>query len=351
MLQSLAEKGSADDFYRGEIGRRIAAAFQKNGGLVTAEDMANYRPLELAPLQVDWRDYKIATAPLTAGGLTILQTIATIKATRTRFGTPAKGQPDTHARASRSNAHCLGRPSTAVWRPAARRCSRRAIVVRIIGARICRKGPRGNCGKAAGAVATDGHTAGGTVNLSAADGNGMMACVTLTHGDSFGAEVTVDGLGLLLGHGMSRFDPIPGRPNSIAPGKRPLDNMSPTIVLHNSMPMLAIGAAGGRRIVNGVFEVLFNRIIDGHDLEDAIAEPRLHTEGGTALHAERGRPESEIQYLTQIGYSIFGPQQCYVSAVEIDRAKRGGYAVGVADSPPTQAREARDRHPTIIHAG
>ncbi len=351
MLQSLAEKGSADDFYRGEIGRRIAAAFQKNGGLVTAEDMANYRPLELAPLQVDWRDYKIATAPLTAGGLTILQTIATIKALGTGWERLPKDRPiRTHARleamriAWGDRLRLFGDPRH-VDVPAERLLSESFAQesAERVRAAIAEKRPV--------PVATDGRTAGGTVNLSAVDGNGMMACVTLTHGDSFGAEVTVDGLGLLLGHGMSRFDPIPGRPNSIAPGKRPLDNMSPTIVLHNSMPMLAIGAAGGRRIVNGVFEVLFNRIIDGHDLEGAMTEPRLHTEGGMALHVERGRPESEIQYLTQIGYSIVGPQQCYVSAVEIDRAKRGGYAVGVADSPPTQPREARDRHPTIIHAG
>src|SRR3954470_1259628 len=75
LLGKLADKGSAEDFYRGEIGQRIAGAFQKNGGLVTADDLAGYRPLETAPLQLNWRGYTIATAPLTAGGLTILQTI------------------------------------------------------------------------------------------------------------------------------------------------------------------------------------------------------------------------------------------------------------------------------------
>src|SRR4029079_6578342 len=149
-------------------------------------------------------------------------------------------------------------------------------------------------------VSTDGRTAGGTVHLSAVDGQGMMASMTLTHGDSFGAQVTVDGLGLILGHGMSRLHPSPGRPNSIAPGKRPLDNMSPTIVLRDGKPVLAIGAAGGRRIPNGVFQVLLNMIVDGRSLEEAMTEPRLHTEGGLTIHAERGRPEAEIQYLKKI---------------------------------------------------
>src|SRR5207237_1044200 len=170
------------------------------------------------------------------------------------------------------------------------------------------------------AAGGDGRTADGTVHLSAVDRDGRLASLTLTHGNAFGAQVVVEELGLLLGHGMSRFDPVPGRPNSIAPGKRPLDNMSPTIVLRDGKPELAIGAAGGRRIPNGVFQALMNVIVDGRALEDAVTEPRLHTEGGLAVHAERGRPEAEIQYLKQIGYAIKGPQQCYVAAVQIDRA-------------------------------
>jgi gamma-glutamyltranspeptidase len=79
--------------------------------------------------------------------------------------------------------------------------------------------------------------------------------------------------------------------------------------------MLAIGAAGGRRIPNGVFAVLLNHIVDGRSLEDAVTEPRLHTEGGLAIHAEHGRPEAEIRYLKRVGYTITGPQQCYVEVV------------------------------------
>src|SRR4051794_1531347 len=80
MLETLAKNGSVEDFYRGEIARQIADAFKKNGGLVTTDDLAKYRPLELEPLKLDWNGYTIATAPLTAGGLTILQSIAALKA-------------------------------------------------------------------------------------------------------------------------------------------------------------------------------------------------------------------------------------------------------------------------------
>ena len=350
MLQKLADKGSAYEFYRGEIGRQIADAFQKNGGLVTADDMAKYRPLEVEPLQLNWRGHTIATAPLTAGGLTILQTIATLKALGDDWEHLPKNSP----------------MRTQAWLEALRISWGDRLrmfgdprhvevpVKRLLSAEYAQESAKkiqlAMDEKRPVPVSTDGRTAGGTVHLSAVDGEGMMACVTLTHGDSFGAQVTVDGLGLLLGHGMSRFDPVPGRPNSIAPGKRPLDNMSPTIVLRDGKPMLAIGAAGGRRIPNGVFEVLLNLIVDGRSLEDAVTEPRLHTEGGLAIHAERGRPEAEIQYLKQIGYTIAGPQQCYVAAVQIDPAKKNGRVVGVADVPPENGPGVRNPHPVVIIA-
>src|SRR4029453_6120762 len=101
---------------------------------------------------------------------------------------------------------------------------------------------------------------GGTVHLSAADGEGSAVALTLTHGSPFGPHVTVEGLGLILGHGMARFDPVPGPPNPPGPGKRPLHHMCPTVVLKNDRPVLAVGAAGFRRIPNAVFEVLARRV-------------------------------------------------------------------------------------------
>src|SRR5262249_29531268 len=94
----------------------------------------------------------------------------------------------------------------------------------------------------------DARPQGGTIHLSAGDAQGNRVALTLTHGESFGAQVTVAGLGLILGHGMARFDPRPGRPNSPGPSKRPLHNMCPTVLLREGKPILAIGGTGGRRI-------------------------------------------------------------------------------------------------------
>ena len=132
-------------------------------------------------------------------------------------------------------------------------------------------------------VTTDGRTAGGTVNLSAVDAQGNMAVITLTHGDSFGARVTVDGLGLLLGHGMSRFEPAPGKLNSIAPGKRPLDNMCPSIVLKGGRPVVALGGVGGRRIPNASFP---------NTAANPGQRPTARRFRPSAANPHRGRPRS-----------------------------------------------------------
>jgi gamma-glutamyltranspeptidase / glutathione hydrolase len=76
MLETLADAGSVAPFYRGGIARAIAAAFRKNGGLVTEKDLNNYRAREVTPLEFSWRGYSVRTAPLTAGGPTVLQALA-----------------------------------------------------------------------------------------------------------------------------------------------------------------------------------------------------------------------------------------------------------------------------------
>src|SRR5206468_48507 len=127
---------------------------------------------------------------------------------------------------------------------------------------------------------------------------------TLTHGGSFGACVTVEGLGLILGHGMSRFDPRPGKPNSPGPGKRPLHNMCPCVVLRHGQPLYCLGAVGGRRIPNAVFNVLAHVVGCEKPLESAVAAPRLHTEGDLNVLAEKAWPEASLDRLKQAGYRV-----------------------------------------------
>ena len=133
------------------------------------------------------------------------------------------------------------------------------------------------------------HTDEGTNSISSVDRHGNLVAITLTQGGSFGAQVTVEGLGLTLGHGMSRFDPHPGHPNAPGPGKRPLHNMCPSIVLRDDQPVLAVGAAGGVRIPNAIFDVLTSYVLRGAPIELAVAPPRLHCTGTLDVAVEPRR--------------------------------------------------------------
>jgi len=316
LLESLAAAKSAEPFYRGAAARQIAAAFKANGGLVTEKDLAAYQAREVAPLTLDWWDHTIHTAPLTAGGLTVLQALATLAALRWGNG-EREGPTRTRARlealriAWHDRLRLLGDPDHAIIPVglllSANYAEQSAARVR---AALAAKRPV--------EAESDGRSAGGTIHLTAVDGTGVFVALTLTHGGGFGAQVAVPGLGLLLGHGMSRFDPRPGRPNSVGPGKRPLHNMCPTVVTRDGRPVLALGGTGGRRIPNTVFDVLVARLAERRRLEEAVAAPRVHTEGGTEVTMESAWPAVEGQRLKEVGYTVRSGPGAVLNAIERD---------------------------------
>jgi gamma-glutamyltranspeptidase/glutathione hydrolase len=325
LLDELAKAKSVEPFYRGEPARRIAAAFKAGGGLVTADDLSAYHARIVEPLKLTWRDFTIRTPPPTAGGATVLEALAILQA----LGWDGWKADD--PRSARATLEAL----RLAWDDR----------LRLLGDPGKEAGParsllaegyaKGQAQKVARALAdgkpaeagTDGRGAGGTVHLSAADGKGNWAALTLTHGDSFGAQVTVPGLGLTLGQGMSRFDPRPKHPNSPGPGKRPLHNMCPTVVLRDGKAVAALGGRGGRKIVNAVFGVLVQLLGRGAAFEDALAAPRLHTEGALAVGLEPKWSDAEAARLKEVGYTVSRTASAYVSAVWADPkggAIRGG---------------------------
>ncbi len=316
LLEKLAARGSVESFYRGDVARAIAAAFAANGGHVTEKDLASYRAREVKPLELPWRGWTIHTAPLTAGGLTMLQVIKTLEALD--WCRWARGDfRVTHARleATRLAWHdrltLLGDPEHAAVPVESLLSDRhaRASADRVRKA-LARKQPI--------PAASDGRTAGGTIHLSAVDASGLMVALTLTHGGGLGAQVTIDGLGLVLGHGMSRFDPRPGHPNAPGPMKRPLHNMCPTVACRDGRPALVLGGRGGRKIPNSVLDVLLSRVGEGQPLSKAVAAPRLHTEGDRQLLLEAAWPEAEVKALKEIGYITRTGPGAVVHAIERD---------------------------------
>lgn len=325
LLQRLAEKGRVDDFYTGDIAKTIAAAFKANGGLVTADDLAAFRAVRLEPLALDWCGHKVLTPPPTAGGLTVFQALAILKDLGWAEDKPAdpkgvQARVEALRLAWDDRLRFLGDPKFADV-PVERLLSDPHV-------KACADKVRASV--AAGkpvAARSDGRPAGGTIHLNAVDANGMMVALTFTHGNAFGAQVTVPGLGLVLGHGMSRFDPRAGRPNSVGPGKRPLHNMCPTVVTRNGTPVLALGATGGRKIPNTVFDVLAYRLGEAKPLADAIKAPRVHTEGDLNLLLETPWPAAVVDRFKMAGYVVKVGTGAFASAIERD--DKGGLTAAV----------------------
>jgi gamma-glutamyltranspeptidase/glutathione hydrolase len=320
MLDELAKAKSVEPFYRGDIAKRIAAAFKNNGGLVTEEDLAAYRAREVEPLDYTWRGHSLRTPPPSAGGATVLEALAILKALHWDEWPPddfrsSRGALEALRLAWDDRLKYFGDPGKTD-----------GPIGRLLGDEHIQK----LAGKVEQALKdgkpvpteTDGRGATGTIHLSAADGKGNWAALTLTHGGAFGAQVTVPGLGLTLGHGMFRFDPRPDHPNAPGPGKRPLHNMCPTIVLREGKPVLAIGGRGGRKIPNALFEVLSHYVGRGTPIEEALAKPRMHTEGGLKLDLEQSWPDATAAKFKEGGYTVARAPSAYVSTVWAD-AKSG----------------------------
>jgi gamma-glutamyltranspeptidase/glutathione hydrolase len=323
MLATLAERNSVDSFYRGDIAARIAEGFAKNGGLVTALDLAAYQAREVKPLRLALDEFEVFTAPLTAGGLTVLEALSILKALEWDPRAAARSAAHAHLEALRlaweTRLNLLGDPEQ-VEVPVARLLS--AAHAREAALKVEAAVRRGKPLE----IPIENALEDGTNNLSCVDREGNVVALTLTQGGSFGAQVTVDGLGLTLGHGMSRFNPRPGHPNSPAPGKRPLHNMCPTVVLREGKPVLAIGGAGGVRIPNALYQVLTEYLFRRRSMEASVEAPRLHCTGTTEVLAESGHPD--IEQLKQSGFDLKpGSVVAHVSAVSFDPSS--GAAQGI----------------------
>lgn len=318
LLQRLAADNSTEALYRGDLAARIADAFQRHGGLITRADLAAFHAREVAPLTLAWNGHVLHTAPLTATGALVLEACGILKALNWSSLT---SEQHLHAKlealriAWADRARFFGDP-TAVNVPLDKLLSGdyHAAAAEKVTAALKAKKPV--------PLDVDPSHAGGTVNLSAADAHGNLIAITLTHGGGYGAKVVVDGLGMVLGHGMSRFDPRPGRANSPGPGKRPLNNMCPTVVTRDGVPVLAAGGAGGTRIPNSVYEVLVNAVGLGTSLDAAMAAPRLHTDGTLQLGLEKSHSAADEAFLKSLGYTTKRAASANVSVAAFDPATR-----------------------------
>jgi gamma-glutamyltranspeptidase/glutathione hydrolase len=318
-LETFAKRDSCESFYRGDIAGIIADAFQKHGGLVTKDDLERFHPREQEPLSVEWRGATIHGAPLPSGSPTVLQAIQLLKAYA--WHKQKSGPASTYARVEMlrllwsDRLEYYGDPKF-VDVPMDRLLSETHAAEQAQRVRQAVKEQKPITLQVRFLEQK------GTVNLSSVDEEGNVAALTLTHGSSYGAQVVVDQLGMVLGHGMWRFDPQPGHPNSIAPGKRPLHNMTPCIIVRDGRPVLAIGGAGGTRIENAIIDFMAHHIGRNASVEEALKKPRLNCFGLMDVGLERNWPKDEEAYLEKLGYKTHFQIGAVIGAAEHDYKRK-----------------------------
>jgi gamma-glutamyltranspeptidase / glutathione hydrolase len=321
-LQRIAAQGGRD-FYQGETARKLAAAMEAHGGLISRADLAGYRAIPRTPLEGDYHGYHIITAPPpSAGGVGILQMFGMLS--RSGYESDGPDSPkavhymaETMRRYYADRSEYLGDPD--FYRvPVRQLLSPSYIAARIQSIQRGRATPSADVPPGplnAQAAGLSQHESTETTHFNIVDAQGNAVAVTYTLNGGFGSGVTVPGLGFLLNNEMDDFVAKPGSPNmfglvggkanSIEPGKRPLSSMTPTILTRNGKLFMAVGAPGGSRITTGVFQVIAD-VIDFHmNPQDAVNIPRFHHQWKPdILYLQKGFSPGTEQALAKMGYTI-----------------------------------------------
>jgi gamma-glutamyltranspeptidase/glutathione hydrolase len=354
-----------DDFYHGQMARELAAAIQKGGGLITADDLAHYAVKEREPIRGTYRDYDIISAPPpSSGGIALLEILNILEGyDLAKYGNRSAETIHLTAEAFRrafyDRAEFLGDPDFskipvaqlidkrygAGWRDSidsehasASKDLRRPAVFNEL-ERYAGSHPAN-----LGAV----HEPENTTHYSVVDPAGNAVSVTTTLNDTLGSRVTAEGLGFLLNDEMDDFASKQGVPNAygliqgpanaIGPGKRPLSAMTPTIVLKDGKLFLVLGSPGGPTIITTVANILMGVVDFGLDIQESVNAPRFHHQWmADELRLEDRISPDTVRLLQTKGHKIqtehfWGDGECI--AVDPKTSERLGASDGRNNGKP-----------------
>ncbi|WP_141735492.1 gamma-glutamyltransferase [Oligoflexus tunisiensis] len=281
------QKSGESAFYSGTIAKRMVAAIKKGGGVITLDDLKNYKAVERAPLEGRYKNYQILTAPPpSSGGALLLAMLGMLEKDDVQalgFGSAAYNHllVETMKRAFADRSEWFGDPDF-VQNPLKKFLAPDYLAKRRANINMSKATPSQEIkpGDFSDKESQD------TTHYTIVDAQGMIISNTYTLNGSFGSGVTAEGTGILMNNEMDDFSSKPGSPNmygllqsdrnAIAPKKRPLSSMTPTIVLEGGKPILALGSPGGPTIINSVFQVTLNTLALGMDIQTAIDAPKLH---------------------------------------------------------------------------
>ncbi|MEO6445302.1 MAG: gamma-glutamyltransferase [Gemmatimonadaceae bacterium] len=325
-LQLIADRGPSA-FYTGEVGDSLVAAMTRGGGIITREDLARYRALWRTPIKSTYRGYTLFTMPpASSGGIVVTETLNILEAsgdTLPAWGSAAYAHllGSAYQRAFIDRNSKLGDPAF-VDVPLDQLTSKRyarTLALTIHPERTTPTPPDG-------AQIVDGMH---TTHYSVVDDKGNAVATTTTLNNGYGSAVYLKNVGFFMNDEMDDFASAPGKPNmfglvqgeanAIAPGKRMLSAMSPTIVLDPTGQLyLVVGAAGGPRIITATSQVILNVIDYRMSLSDAMRAPRLHHQAlpDTLMVETNGLTSAAEFRLREIGHGIrYLPGLANVNAV------------------------------------
>ncbi|HEY2858376.1 MAG TPA: gamma-glutamyltransferase [Terracidiphilus sp.] len=315
-----------DDLYRGKMARHLIADLKKGGALLTLEDLAQYKVVERRPVIGTFRDFTIISAPPpSSGGIVLLGALNILESyDLAKLGdrTPATLHLITEAwrRVFMDRSDYLGDPDFNPI-PTAELISKKYAAAWRAGIDPDKASSSADLRRPAGLLPAPPTTAGiykesnDTTHYSVVDSEGNAVSVTTTLNNGFGSGVTSGALGFLMNDEMddfaskqgvpNMFGLIQGPANAIAPGKRPLSAMTPTIVLENGKLRYVLGSPGGPRIITTVGNIMLSVAEGGLNVQQAVDAPRFHHQYlPDALYLEPGFDDSTVTALKQQGYDV-----------------------------------------------
>jgi len=325
-LELIAKQGK-DGFYKGELAKKIVAAVQETGGILTEEDLAAYQPKIRKPVSGSYRGYTIfSTPPASSGGthvIEILNILENFDMAKLGDGTPASLHVWSEAMklAFADRAKYMA-DTDFVKVPLAGLASK--AYAKGLAANIDMEKPL----ESVQAGDPSKYESGSTTSLSVMDKNGNMVAITKSINYFFGSGVVVPGTGIIMNNHMDDFVPKPGSVNSIEPGKRPLSSMSPTLVLDpDGKPFMTIGSPGATRIIGAVAEVISNVIDHKMPIQQATMAPRFFRMQSGDYNLEGRISINTKNALEKMGHKVVvkGDWDAFfggVHAVQYDRSKK-----------------------------
>lgn len=321
-------------FYEGETARLIVEEMKRGKGLITYDDLKNYTAKEREAIRFPYKEYTIITMPLpSSGGLIIQQALKILESrniAKMGFHTPASVQlvTEVERRAYADRAEFMG-DADFVKVPVKTMVSADYLTERM------KSYEPGKAGKSsiikAGNINPESEE---TTHLSVADQWGNAVSVTTTLNGGYGSRTVVGGAGFLLNNEMDDFSVKPGVPNmygavgaeanAIAPGKRMLSSMTPTIVLRNEKPYIVLGTPGGTTIPTSVLQTILNILEFNLSAEDAVNKPKFHHQWlPDVIMVENAFPQTVADSLKAMGYEVIKRGQIgRTEVIKITRPKK-----------------------------